>query len=724
MPINYNIGDILTVDQTFLNSLSDGDTMLRATKELLGSMSNNQLTLADYGTVNLSDHYVHIVPDAANAYYRNGKGCTVFFRTMDQTNNSFNLQTSSGVSQMLLTCLNPGNETIPKGTVVAITQPGTIPEVTIADITLCPAALGICAASIGAGATGDVVIQGPCQNIDTRGSKTGDSVYLGYTPGSASMIAPGNNASLLGIVSKVARDGIISVRVQPGGSPPNFEVRTIDGTANNLSDTNMGAANTQLQRLVSTDYSDAIAAPAGPRRPSARKISNTLAYQAISQPNTLSRSDFVWVWGQYVDHDIGLTEGHSPAEPFNIQVPLDDGFFTPGSLIPLSRSIYDTSTGKTQESPRQQTTSITSYLDASNIYGSDATRAAALRLSDGSGKLKNSTGDLLPFNTGGLPNAPTAGDPTLFLSGDIRANEQPLLICMHTLFMREHNRLCDVLVGLYPSLNEEQLYQAAKRKLTAIVQAITYNEFLPALLGPSAVPTYKGYDPSVNARIVNVFSTAAFRLGHSMLSSMLLRLDSAGDEIPEGHLRLRDGYFDPSHITTLGIESLLRGAATQVCQNIDPFTIDEIRNFLFGAPNMGGFDLAALNIQRGRDHGLPSYNQTRRDLGLDAKTSFEDVSSDSNISTKLAACYSRVDTIDCWIGGLAEDHLPGSMLGELFHTICRIQFEAFRDGDRFWYQNIFAGSELQEIENTTLADVIRRNTTITTDIPDDVFTVL
>ena len=151
--------------------------------------------------------------------------------------------------------------------------------------------------------------------------------------------------------------------------------------------------------------------------------------------------------------------------------------------------------------------------------------------------------------------------------------------------------------------------------------------------------------------------------------------------------------------------------------------IDDVRNFLFGEPGAGGFDLASLNIQRGRDHGLPSYNETREAMGFERAREFGDVSSDPEVRSRLAVAYDDVDAIDLWVGGLSEDPVPGSHLGPLFHRIVVRQFETLRDGDRFWYQRVLTASERQLVQSTRLSDVIRRNTEIGAEIPDDVFHV-
>lgn len=146
-----------------------------------------------------------------------------------------------------------------------------------------------------------------------------------------------------------------------------------------------------------------------------------------------------------------------------------------------------------------------------------------------------------------------------------------------------------------------------------------------------------------------------------------------------------------------------------------------MRNFPFGPPGSGGFDLASLNIQRGRDHGLPSYAQMRIDLGLAPVTSFADVSSNPDIQARLASVYDTVDQIDPWVGGLCEDHQPGALVGALVGTVLARQFEAVRDGDRFWYQHALPPQLRDLVEQQTLARIIRRNTSTIFEIDNQVF---
>jgi hypothetical protein len=526
-----------------------------------------------------------------------------------------------------------------------------------------------------------------------------------------------------------------SVPAPDPADQPTGQYRSIEGTGNHETHFELGAANTPLRRLMPVHYGDLVASMGGSSRPSPRAISNALCADSQRPPNALGASDFLWQWGQFVDHDIDLSGEQHPAEPMPIPVPAGDPSFDPGGIgtltIDANRSAYHAGTGNDPAYPRQQMNEITHFIDASNVYGSDPIRATIMRTNDGTGKLLVSAGDLLPFNIPGLPNA-GGTSAQLFLAGDVRANEQIGLTAMHTLFVREHNRLADEIAANDPSLTGEEIYQEARRVVGALMQVITYQEFLPALLGPDALTPYSGYRWSISPAIFNEFSTAIYRFGHSALSSTLLRLDAAGNPIPQGNLLLRQAFFRPDHLLTGGgIEPILRGLASQACSAIDTELVDDVRNFLFGSPGAGGFDLASLNIQRGRDHGLPSYNDARRALGMQPRASFAEVSSDPDMEARLASVYADVEDIDLWVGALAEDPVNGGHVGEVAMSVIRRQFQALRDGDRYWYKASmfnpggggFTPQEIVDLEATTLADIIRRNTTIGAEISDDVFQV-
>ena len=511
----------------------------------------------------------------------------------------------------------------------------------------------------------------------------------------------------------------------------NREVRTFDGSNNNEANALWGATFTHLLRWGNADYEDGISSLGGASRPSARLVSNNLSHQDAGEviANTFGTTDYLWQWGQFLDHDIGVTDGTE--ETADIAVPQGDPYFDPNNTgqatILFSRALYDHETGTNTSNPREQENELTSWIDGSMVYGSDDARAAALRVSEDSPYLATSDGNLLPFNTTGQTNANAFGVPAeaLFLGGDIRANEQVGLTAMHTVWVREHNRIAAILEGESPNASGEDIFQAARRLVIAKIQIITYDEYLPALIGENAISDYDGYDNSVHPGMYNEFSVAAYRYGHSLVNETFLRLDEEGNTIQAGNLALRDAFFTaPSLLTEeTSIDPILRGLASQLSQKLDTKVNNDMRNFLFGRPGAGGLDLISLNIQRGRDHGIPSYNEMRDVLGLDRHVDFSDITSDTEIQQELEDTYGDIDDIDLWIGGLAEDPLirQGSQMGELFREMNIVQFEAFRDGDRFWYENDLTDDEMDRVEGTTLADVIRANTDIGNEIQDNVF---
>lgn len=505
-------------------------------------------------------------------------------------------------------------------------------------------------------------------------------------------------------------------------------VYSVDGSGNNTAHPLWGSAGIALIRKAAAAYGDLVSTPAGESRPSARAISNAVSTQKESIPNSRNLSDFIYVWGQFLDHDINLTT--SGTESLPIAVPAGDESFDPTStgskVIPFTRSAVAAGTGTSTDNPRQQIAGVTAFIDGSQVYGSDTTRANALRTFN-DGLLKTSAGNMMPFNTDNLPNANDSHmlpNSELFLAGDVRANENPDLVALQTLFVREHNRIAADVKADHPTFTDEQIYQNARSIVIAELQAITFNEYLPALLGRQAITNYTGYRANVNPSITNEFATAAFRFGHSVLDGEIGRLNNDGTSIAAGPLTLRESFFntsvfDPTAANHEGdIDPFLKAAASGTAQEVDLKVIDDVRNFLFGAPGQGGFDLAALNIQRGRDNGLADYNTTRAAYGLPRVTSFAQITPDVTVQNQLRDLYGSVDNIDLWVGGLAERHARGASVGPLFQRIITDQFNRLRAGDHNWYEGIFTGPQLRNLQRTHLSDIIRRNTSLTTVQPN------
>lgn len=430
------------------------------------------------------------------------------------------------------------------------------------------------------------------------------------------------------------------------------------------------------------------------------------SFQRLTPANGATvRSAKVMLSGR-VDHDVyaaPLIRASLNGKP----VPLDRG----GRFsveVPLKPGANTLKLQAAAPNPRQQTTMISAFIDGSMVYGSDETFAKSLRTLQG-GRMKTSGDNLLPLDADGL----------FFLAGDVRANENLELLAIHTLFLREHNQLADAIAKAHPELDDEAIYQQARRIVAAELQVITYQEFLPALLGPGALRPYRGHDPAVNPGIATEFSTAAFRIGHTMVGGDIGFLDNDGNDIRE-EVDLADAFFNPAPIKETGPDPLLKYLASDNAQEVDTQIITALRDFLFGPPGTGGLDLASLNIERGRDHGIADFNTVRKAYGLPAVRDFQQITRDVSLAEKLRSLYGTPDPLDLWIGGLAEDHVPGSSVGPTFRRIIADQFERARDGDSHWHEREFFGKQLATLRSTRLSDIIRRNTSITK-LQDNVF---
>lgn len=514
------------------------------------------------------------------------------------------------------------------------------------------------------------------------------------------------------------------------------ENRSFDGTGNNLEHPDWGAAFEHFRNFVSNGFADLLSEPGGQDRENPRIISNVIGSQTEFMANELELSDFVWGWGQFIDHDINFNNDNSD-EPNDIPIPECEPLFDPDctgtQTIRMFRSLSDPNSGYDLDNPRKHINEITSFIDASGVYGSDFERAHWLR-THFFGKLKSSNDDLLPWNTingefdGPIdPSAPFMildGFPLpekFYVGGDIRINEQPGLTSLHILWMREHNRICDELIIDNPNWTDEELYQRARKIVGALIQAITYEEFLPNM--GIVLSPYSGYEASVEANILNSFSAAAYRFGHTMINGRLVRYDEEGNVWSFGALDLRDGFFNPAIIKDEGgIEPFFRGLAAQEHQLVDPLIMDDLRNFLFGQPGDGGIDLLSINIERARERGLPDFNTIREDLSLPPHPDFNSLTSNVELRDKLELIYGDINDVDPWIGFMSEDHLSNAIIGEALNTMLKMQFEFLRDGDRYYYENDpgFTADEITEIKNTKLSEVILRNTIIET-IQENVF---
>jgi peroxidase len=535
---------------------------------------------------------------------------------------------------------------------------------------------------------------------------------------------------------------------------PVTSVEPIGGTGNNVAHPTWGTAGNDLVRLTPAQYANGYSTPSLPQDPSARLISNIVNNQAdpadpsqdIATVNQQSLSDFAYSFGQFMDHDMDLTQGNGAAD--NIQVPVGDPIGGPNDT-PLSFNLSQTdpATGTGPGNPAQQVNSVSSYFDLSQIYGSDQATDNALRTFVG-GQMKTSPGGLPPLDNstyftaaqlaainasvGGMADDGPLPQSQMFVTGDSRGNENVELTVLQTLFLDNHNRLAAELQKENPTWTDQQLFDAARKLNIAQYQSIIYNEWIPAVLGTNALPAYTGYNPNVNASIANEFSTVAFRFGHSLLSGDVERQGNNGQSVA-ADVPLAEDFFDPNVIngegqpstvdpvtglTSTDIGAVLKGDADGDAQAEDVQVINEVRDELFNevVPGVGyGQDLIALDIQRGRVNGIGSYNEVREALGLPAVTSFSQITSNVTVQKELQQAYGNVNNIDAIEGGMAEDPVAGSDVGPLFQAIMVNQFTRLRDGDRFFYLNESFTPAEQALLNqgNTLTKMIEANTNIT-----------
>ena len=437
--------------------------------------------------------------------------------------------------------------------------------------------------------------------------------------------------------------------------------------------------------------------------PNPRTVSNQIAGGTDSKGDNASTTDptlsaWLYIFGQFLDHDLDLEETPLTNADCSIVIPPGDPnpLFTAGGLIEMNRCT---------RSPATNTIINTTagYLDLSQLYGSDATTVASLR---------NPDGTLVSSNNGtALPIAGTAPN-NYFITGDPRVMENPELTAVTTLFMREHNFWVKTLKSQHPDWTGDQLYNMAKALTTAEYQNIVYTDYLPALIGNVLGP-YRGYNPDMNAQATQEFAESAFRVGHSQVSDQQEGIDNTGAVVFTEDLATAFGNSASTDIAN-GIDPLIRSFGVDYSQATDVFTMNTLRNLLVAGLVGGGvdkIDLIAIDIQRERDAGVNTLNATRKALGLRPYQSLAELVSDPTLLALLTAQYGTIDQVDLFMGGLVEAHAPGAAVGPTFQSIIARQFYALRTGDRFFWRNEGFDSRTSSlIASTHLSDIIQRNT--------------
>uniref|UniRef100_A0A3Q1GWG7 Thyroid peroxidase n=1 Tax=Acanthochromis polyacanthus TaxID=80966 RepID=A0A3Q1GWG7_9TELE len=531
-----------------------------------------------------------------------------------------------------------------------------------------------------------------------------------------------------------------------------------------------GGANRALERWLPAEYDDGLNEPKGWNRkrlhngfhlPSPRKVSMEIVRSPCKHADQLYTQLLV-EWGQLIDHDVTFTPQTSGSTAFGTDcldncknvhpcfpIETEDEVCGEYGCMSFFRSLPDCHVQLgcdiRQAMERQQINSVSSYIDASEVYGNTPKLQSFLRdLCGLNGKLAVNTQfrdpkgrPFLPF-VAKLPSAchqnpqdPHGERVECFSAGDSRVNEGMPLTALHTLFMREHNRIAEALEGINSHWSPEMIYQEARKIVGAQHQIVTMRDYLPKILGPELfkqyIGPYKGYDRTVNPSAANVFSTAAMRFGHGTISPVIRRLNESFQEHElYPNLKLHTTFFRPYRIVKEGgIEPVMRGIFGSLASAVKPkmMVTDEVteRLVVLKIPHL--MDLPALNMQRGRDHGLPGYNAWREFCGLKRIRTLDDlkeVVGDNMVAEKILNMYKHLDNIDVWLGGLVEKLLPDSRVGPLFACLIGKQMKALRDGDRFWWnaEGVFTKQQKKELLKISMSRVICDNTDIKEVLPD------
>ena len=535
-----------------------------------------------------------------------------------------------------------------------------------------------------------------------------------------------------------------------------YTFRTIDGTCNNLRKPLQGAAQTPFRRLIPAHYEDGISTPRGrlqavstrnksgsyifrsgpfdPPLPSARLISKSVVRDRPGNESPFSH--VVMQWGQFLDHDMDLgpemevecesCEITENCEP--IRIPKNDPVFSggrgsteDGQCLSFRRSIPACTCLKDgSHTARDQLNDLTSYIDGSQIYGSNLKNASSLRT------FKNG---LLKIGEGNnLPSRKNEESEESFFAGDIRVNEQIGLTSMHTLWLREHNRIAKQFKKINKHWSDEQIYQEARKLVGAMLQKITYTDYLPKVMGQAnfdmLVQSYKGYSLTTDASVPNSFATAAYRYGHSLVRPVFSRfLDDRYENGVNNPIGLRAAFFNRTAFLETNLASIFRGLITQSSLRMDEFVNSVLTTQLFqGSKSHSGMDLASLNIQRQRDHGLAPYVVWRNFCQRKFPSLPMGDIKNSVTFVRFLQAYGVIDNVDLWVGGLSEERLPNSLLGPTFACIFGLTFGNARHGDRFYYERpgVFTPAQRKEINKAMLSRVVCDNTAIKT-IQSDVF---
>ncbi len=547
-------------------------------------------------------------------------------------------------------------------------------------------------------------------------------------------------------------DELVAFQTRNQSPPPGVErFRTADGSWNNLADPKEGAARTRFMRNVDPS----VAKPDALQQlidPDPREVSLRLLRRPDGDDGRpeMKPVDFLNLlaasWIQFMNHD-WFNHGEVLRDDV-IEVPLSED--DPAWRRYRQRTLR---IGKTQPDPTRSPSDpfdtnwineVTHWWDGSQIYGSDQDTQNRLR-SHVLGKMRL-TGD------GALPVDHSTGVE----DAGFRRNWWVGLTMLHTLFIREHNAICDMLHDTYPAWNDDLLFNVARLINAAVMAKIHSIEWTPAILPNRALDTglnvnwyglltfalRKGKSRTTlsgvkvrNAEIGGIVGNpinkhgCAFGLTEEFVE--VYRLHSLLPEVLQLRRRGQPGIAEEVPFP----ETRHRGSVrlTQLYPMSDLFysfgnqhpgalVLNNFPRFMqeLSVPGNSFFDMGTVDIVRARERGVPRYNEFRHQLGLNPIRSFDDLTDDLEVRRNLKSVYGNtpqsVDRLDLLIGTLAEDPQKrpnGFGFGETLFQIFILNASRRLQADRFYTdsynEDVYTPEGLRWIDQTDLRTVILRH---------------
>jgi peroxidase len=515
--------------------------------------------------------------------------------------------------------------------------------------------------------------------------------------------------------------------------------RTPTGVCNNEVRPYDGSSHTAFARLQPADYADYISEPRRKSRrggtlPACRKISLALGSKPVFDRKF---NNFFTIFGQYIAHDIALSLPVSDtySTPITsctceskydwnkctvIDIQSDDPYLRGQKCMAFPATAQAFKDQICSLGVKEQINGNTHFIDLSGLYGS--TKPTALALRSQNGLLKTTRRSWLKYD---LPPGQREGKSCIdatykrkcFAGGDSRLMINLLFTGIQTMFLRAHNLVATAFLQINPTWSSDMIYEETRKVITAFFQKFVYVDWLPILFGQQtfseqigAITQQTTYDNQTSAIVFNEVASAALRC-HTLVRDLFSRCTPDGKRIDQ--LWLNDILHKSKYaydIENNGIDSVLCGSLYDYGFAHDANFAHQIHHRLFESTNKYGQmwrnDLIAINICRGREHGIASYNTYREFCNLTKAYYFEDFGDTINYEgiKLLKKFYKDVDDVDLFVGLNLEDTVSGGLIGPVSACLLGRQFRDLRDGDRFFFSHIGALSPnyFQQILNYSL----------------------